>query len=473
MTEEPRALYLRPWHAFTRDGHEYVVNPVRMIARRVPDGFTSTLERIAADPRAPRAREDELELFRLELVSPEPVTDTAVKKPLEDGDAAPPIRSINLFLAQRCNLRCTYCYGGGGEYGDAGMMSEETAIRAVDWLLEQSGKSRRVSVSYFGGEPLLALPLLKKVTAHLRETAAAAGKEAAFGVCTNAVLLDDETIAWLQENGFRVLVGFDGPPEIQDRNRPLAGGGPSSAVFEENARRLSAAMPEMVNYRATVVDAAELPAVVRYMGDFCPGAYQTAFAGGCVTEDGEGDCDGLPSPADAIPFIDESVDAFIAALRRGDEDEVRRWVRWMDFGRATECLDPQPPRRSHCGVGRVMAAVAVDGSIYACHRFVGSPEHRIGDVWNGLGDRSVFVDKPTFRQEPCRSCWAANWCIGGCLQYNFTRTGDMFLPPDDNCRWTKAWVEAGVHLAHELTAEDRRKLQDMHLVRERACPYDL
>ena len=140
--EAARPLYLRPWHAFTHGGHEYVVNLVRMIARRVPDGFTVTLERIAADPCAARAREDELELFRLKLVSPEPVTDTAVKKPMEDGAVAPPIRSINLFLAQRCNLRCTYCYGGGSEYAEVGMMVEETAVRAVDWLLEQSGRAR-------------------------------------------------------------------------------------------------------------------------------------------------------------------------------------------------------------------------------------------------------------------------------------------------------------------------------------------
>jgi len=444
-----------------------------MIARRVPDRFTATLERIAADPRAPRAREDELELFRLELVSPEPVTDTAVRKPGDDGAEAPPIRSINLFLAQRCNLRCTYCYGGGGEYGDAGMMSEETAIRAVDWLLEQSGENERVSVSYFGGEPLLAFPLLKKVTAHLRETAAAAGRQAGFAVCTNGVLLDEDSIGWFKENGFRLLVGFDGPPEIQDRNRPLAGGGPSSSACEANARRLSEVMPEMVNYRATVVDPAELPTVVRYMADLCPGPYQTAFAGGCITEDDEDGRADLPSAADAIPVIYESMDAFLAAVRRGDEDEVRRWTRWLDFGRVVECLNPQSPAGSHCGVGRVTAAVTVDGSIYACHRFAGSPQHRIGDIWTGLGDRRDFVDKPTFRREPCRSCWAGNWCVGGCLQYNYTRTGDMFLPPEDYCRWTRAWIEAAVHLDNELTAEDRRLLQDMRIVREKACPYDL
>ena len=466
-----RPLYLRPWHAFLREGQEYVVNPARMISRRVPAGFTATLQRLDGDSTAPRTREDEQELFRLELVSSQPVTGAAVKHLAEEGSVAPPIRSINLLIAQRCNLRCTYCYGGGGEYGEAGMMSEETALRAVDWLLEQSGDNELVSVSFFGGEPLLALPLLKKVTAHLRETAAAAGKRANFAVATNGVLLDDEALAWFKENGFRLLVGFDGPPEIQDRNRPLRDGSPSSAAFLESARRITEVMPEEANFRATVLKSEELPAVVEHMADVSPGAYQTAFAAGCVSDDEAGEA--LPSPADAIPYMEECVAAFLAAVQRGDEDEVRRWARWLDFGRALDMLRPQRPRGGHCGVGRVMAAVASDGTIYACHRFVGSPEHRIGDVWHGLGDRSVFVDKPTFRQEPCRSCWAGNWCIGGCLQYNYTRTGDMFLPPEDNCLWTKAWIEAGIHLAHELTDEDRAKLAEMQLVGERSCPWDL
>lgn len=248
-----RPLYLRPWHAFTREGYEYVVNPARMISRRVPLGFAATLQRLDADPAAPRTKEEEQELFRLELVSARPVSGAAVKHMSEEGADAPPIRSVNLLIAQRCNLRCTYCYGGGGEYGEAGMMSEETALRAVDWLLEQSGDNEGVSVSFFGGEPLLALPLLKKVTVHLRETAAAAGKQANFAVATNGVLLDDETLGWFKENGFRLLVGFDGPPGIQDRNRPLRDGSPSSAPLLESARRITEVMPEQANFRATVL----------------------------------------------------------------------------------------------------------------------------------------------------------------------------------------------------------------------------
>ena len=381
---------------------------------------------------------------------------------------------MSLLIAQRCNLHCIYCYGGGGgEYGDAGMMSEATARRAVDWLLGQAGERTRLSISFFGGEPLLALPLLKSIVDYARSATAAAGRSVDFSACTNAMLLDDETIAYLKDNEIRTLVGFDGPPEIHDRNRPRADGGPSSPVFLKRARRLTDGLPDAANFRATIMRSEEVPAVVDYLGRFCRGDYHIAFAAACLQEGASGSCEDLPSPADAVGFVRESIAAFVAAARRGDEEEVRRWARWLEFGRALRCLGPQRPMHHHCGVGRTQVAVAADGTLYACHRFVGSPDHVIGDVFAGAGDRELFVNKPTFRREPCRFCWAGTWCVGGCLHYNLGRTGDMFRPPDDYCRWVKAWIEGGIHLDHELTEGDKELLFELRLAARKPCIYDL
>ncbi|MBI4596284.1 MAG: nif11-like peptide radical SAM maturase, partial [Candidatus Tectomicrobia bacterium] len=59
-------------------------------------------------------------------------------------------------------MRCVYCYGDGGEYAGKGMMSEETAFRAVDWLIENTKSSEKVNICFFGGEPLLNFTLMKK-----------------------------------------------------------------------------------------------------------------------------------------------------------------------------------------------------------------------------------------------------------------------------------------------------------------------
>ena len=53
---------------------------------------------------------------------------------------------LMLFVAQSCNLRCTYCYGIEGNYHDSGaQMSLEVARKSVDYLLDSCGVHERTS----------------------------------------------------------------------------------------------------------------------------------------------------------------------------------------------------------------------------------------------------------------------------------------------------------------------------------------
>ncbi len=48
-----------------------------------------------------------------------------------------PLTTLVLEVAQACNLRCTYCYAGGGSYGgEARLMRPELARRAARYLVE-------------------------------------------------------------------------------------------------------------------------------------------------------------------------------------------------------------------------------------------------------------------------------------------------------------------------------------------------
>jgi hypothetical protein len=65
-----------------------------------------------------------------------------------------------------------YCYGGdGGEYAGKGMMSEETTLRAVGWLVADPGNAEKVNSCFFGGEPLRNYSVVKKSLSCEREKA--------------------------------------------------------------------------------------------------------------------------------------------------------------------------------------------------------------------------------------------------------------------------------------------------------------
>ena len=77
------------------------------------------------------------------------------------------LSSITLMLAQECNLRCIYCYGNSGVYGNRGVMNLDTAIKAVDFLIDVS-KEDKLYVIFFGGEPLLKFDIIKKVVSYCK-----------------------------------------------------------------------------------------------------------------------------------------------------------------------------------------------------------------------------------------------------------------------------------------------------------------
>ena len=69
---------------------------------------------------------------------------------------APAPAALVLALTSGCNLACGYCYKEDlARPGAARRMTEPLACAAVDLLLRVCGPAPRVSVTFFGGEPLL------------------------------------------------------------------------------------------------------------------------------------------------------------------------------------------------------------------------------------------------------------------------------------------------------------------------------
>ena len=100
-------------------------------------------------------------------------------------------------------------------------MTSDTAKKAVDWLIEQSGKIKKLAITFFGGEPLMNFPLMKEIVDYTKSVKKEKEKEFTFDIITNLSLLDEEKLIFLKENKITPLVSFDGAKEIQDKQRPL------------------------------------------------------------------------------------------------------------------------------------------------------------------------------------------------------------------------------------------------------------
>jgi uncharacterized protein len=127
-----------------------------------------------------------------------------------------------LMPTEACNFRCTYCY----EDFRLGRM-QPRIVRGVKNLLSLRAPSLRLlNLTWFGGEPLLALDVLKDILLHAR-TLVGQYPEIQFAsdITTNAYALSRSVFERLLDLGVtQFQIALDGPREWHDRKRVLAGG---------------------------------------------------------------------------------------------------------------------------------------------------------------------------------------------------------------------------------------------------------
>jgi uncharacterized protein len=138
-------------------------------------------------------------------------------------------RRLHLVLmpTEACQFRCTYCY----EDFALGRMPPAVVRGLKTWLERRAPELELLQLSWFGGEPLLALDLLLDVQAHALELARRHPPLAVrANLTTNGHRLEVELFRRLLALAVtEYQITLDGPQEAHDRTRKLAGGG---ATFE-------------------------------------------------------------------------------------------------------------------------------------------------------------------------------------------------------------------------------------------------
>ncbi len=182
--------------------------------------------------------------------------------PLEPGRASgtsgacrPGIVSLALNITSGCNLSCDYCYLNSDEPGAPASMDEETALRAIELLLDESSGEEEISLVFFGGEPLLESGLILATAARARERAGEVGRRLTLHLTTNGTLLTRDVAAALRDLDVNVLISIDGSAGQHDRHRKFRGGAGS---YEKVASNLSCLPGDMnVSARVTVTPGSE------------------------------------------------------------------------------------------------------------------------------------------------------------------------------------------------------------------------
>lgn len=460
---------IMPFQLFQHHGNHYVINIERMQASPINKITAETLNMIINEPERLLPFDIEETLNLLGLIS----KDSGKKETIIKKEPVP-IVYMYLFLTQSCNLRCIYCYGGGGEYGTGGSMEAETAFKAIDWFIEKAAKMKKVHLGFFGGEPLLNFPLMKAVVEYAQKRTKEMGKEVAFFLTSNATLLDDEIIAFFKEHQISVQISFDGPKEVQDAQRPYANGQGTYNSTVPKIKKLLAAVPRTSGHAVLVgnTDPQLVKDALQEIG-FSKVSISPASVS-LFSEDSAKELSARDTQT-VLQALEQEAETWLHLIHCKDSDCLKRLKASSGlYGlyRGMVSLLHNSKRPHFCGAGRGLVGVSVSGDVYLCHRFVGMEEYKLGSIFEHDLNREEYLKNPITCNQLCADCFARYYCAGGCKHDNLSSCGSITAPSEDMCRLRCRELELAATIICNLTPEEKAFLVEEQIIAPKPCPLD-
>ena len=357
------------------------------------------------------------------------------------------IKAVCLNIIHACNLRCKYCFADEGEYnGHKGKMSLETAKKAIDYVVKRSGPRKNIEIDLFGGEPTMMMDTIKEIIAYARENEAKWNKRIRFTMTTNATLLTDEMMDYMDKELENIILSIDGRKEVNDKVRIRFDGTGSYDQILPNIKKMVAKRDKTKAHtvRGTFTrENLDFYEDVKMMVDE---GFREISIEPVVLEDGHP----LALRKEDLPKIFESYDKLYDELvqKKAEGKEFNFYHFKVDLN-GGPCVYK---RISGCGAGFEYVAITPQGEVYPCHQFVGKEEYKLGSIYDDSYNADLgmsFKKAHIYNKPKCRNCWARFYCSGGCQANNIAFNNDINNPYDIGCQMQKKRIECAIALKAE------------------------
>lgn len=357
------------------------------------------------------------------------------------------IKAVCLNIIHACNLRCKYCFADEGEYnGHKGKMSLETAKKAIDYVVKRSGPRKNIEIDLFGGEPTIMMDTIKEIIAYARENEAKWNKRIRFTMTTNATLLTDEMMDYMDKELENIILSIDGRKEVNDKVRIRFDGKGSYDQILPNIKKMVAKRDKTKAHtvRGTFTrENLDFYEDVKMMVDE---GFREISIEPVVLEDGHP----LALRKEDLPKIFESYDKLYDELvqKKAEGKEFNFYHFKVDLN-GGPCVYK---RISGCGAGFEYVAITPQGEVYPCHQFVGKEEYKLGSIYDDSYNADLgmsFKKAHIYNKPKCRNCWARFYCSGGCQANNIAFNNDINNPYDIGCQMQKKRIECAIALKAE------------------------
>lgn len=356
------------------------------------------------------------------------------------------IKALCLHIAHTCNLNCEYCFASQGKYhGERALMSLEVGKRAIDFLIENSGKRHNLEVDFFGGEPLMNFDVVKGIVEYARSIEKKYDKNFRFTLTTNGVLVDDEVIDFANKECHNVVLSLDGRKEIHDNLRKTINGQGSYDTIVPKFQHFVERRGNKGYYvRGTFT---------HNNVDFTNDIFHMADLGFTELSMEPVVCapnDPYALTEEDLPVLYEQYEILAKEMLKREKEGIPiTFYHYMIDLKSGPCIYK---RISGCGSGCEYFAVTPWGDLYPCHQFVGDDKYLMGDIWKGIVNtekQNEFKLCNAYARPECKDCWAKLYCSGGCAANAYHATGSINGIYEYGCKLFKKRIECAIMMQVE------------------------
>lgn len=349
------------------------------------------------------------------------------------------LESLGLTIAPTlaCNFKCIYCY----ETSKPGIMSSDVAEKIVDFVKFESDQIKNLSISWYGGEPLLAKEFIYSLSNKFIEICNEKNIEYSAFIISNGSLLDDDTISKLIEYQVRgIQITIDGPPEIHNSRRVNKANIGTFDLLIENINKLLKTNKIEVVLRINVDknNDSEVDKLIAILDERLVNknvkitfGQVTAYTEACRTI--EGDC--YNNGEFAVKLLQ-----YYNILAKYGFDEYNEF--------------PYPEVKLNYCCAELMNSFVIDpeGYLYKCWNEVGNISGAVGNIKNDLYDVTCYKNGKWLKRNPfdnskCINCSLLPVCMGGCPH------NDMVLHNDNVCDMIKYNIKDIMLKYYEMNKE--------------------
>ena len=327
-----------------------------------------------------------------------------------------------LYLADDCNLKCSYCYEGHDKLHNR--ISKETLEKAIDFMVRVN-EDEEIDLNFLGGEPMLNKEMMYYAVKYIKEQH---NIKFNYTITTNGTCCEREDIDFMFQNNFEISFSVDGKRETHNMNRCAKNSQVESKLYDKIMSNLNYMIKRKISVTVRMTVTCNIVKHfyenILYFLDMGIRRFDIAFNefeewsaySLQVLEHEMQKIDVLylsnPAKIESLNFYDSKITFFIA----------NRKIQYCCAG-----------RKSHF-------VISSEGCFYPCNYVCNRESWKMGSLDTIFNEKVCFnhIKKHIVAHSKCKNCEIRYACIGArCGFKNYCLTNEFNTPNDNLCNLEK------------------------------------